>query len=1400
MLFIVDHCFLLFVFTFGHCIACPFAYGFRSPLWYLLVIVLPVLSFTASDHLCGICWSLYCVSFHLRLLITSVVSVGHCIACPFIYGFRSPLWYLLVIVLPVLSFTASDYPCGICWSLYYLSFHLRLPITSVVSFGHCIACPFIYGFWLPLSLYLIWSLYCITCPFIYGFRSPLWYLLVIVLRVLSFTASDYLCGICGHCICPFIWSLSLYCLSLSFIGHCITCPFIYAFRSSVVSFGHCIACPFIYGFWLPLWYLLVIVLRVLSFTASDYLCGIFWSLYCVSFHLRLPITSVVSVGHCIACPFIYGFRSPLWYLLVIVLPVLSFTASDHLCGICWSLYYLSFHLRLPITSVVSAGHCIACPFIYGFWLPLWYLLVIVLPVLSFTASDHLCGICWSLYCLSFHLRLLITPVVSVGHCITCPFIYAFRSTLWYLLVIVLPVLSFTASDYLCGIFWSLYCVSFHLRLLITSVVSFGHCIACPFIYASDHLCGIFWSLYCLSFHLRLLITSVVSVGHCIACPFIYGFWLPLWYLLVIVLRVLSFTASDYLCGICWSLYCLSFHLRLLITSVVSVGHCIACPFIYGFRSPLWYLLLIVLPVLSFTTSDYLCGICWSLYCVSFHLRLLITSVVSFGHCIACPFIYGFRSPLWYLLVIVLPVLSFTLLITSVVSVGHCIACPFIYGFWLPLWYLLVIVLPVLSFTASVYLCGICWSLYCLSFHLPLPITSVVSAGHCIACPFIYDFWLPLWYLLVIVLRVLSFTASDHLCGICWSLYCVSFHLRLPITSVVSAGHCIACPFIYDFWLPLWYLLVIVLPVLSFTASDHLCGICWSLYCVSFHLRLPITSVVSVGHCIACPFIYGFRSPLWYLLVIVLPVLSFTASDHLCGICWSLYCLSFHLRLPITSVVSAGHCIACPFICGFWLPLWYLLVIALRVLSFTASDYLCGIFWSLYCLSFHLRLLITSVISFGHCIACPFIYGFRSPLVVSFGHCITCPFICGFWLPLWYLLVIVLRVLSFAASDYLCGICWSLYCVSFHLRLLITFVVSFGHCIACPFIYGFRSPLWYLLVIVLPVLSFTTSDYLCGIVWSLYCLSFHFTASDYLCGIFWLLYCLSFHLRLLITSVVSFGDCIACPFIYGFWLPLWYLLVIALPVLSFYDFWLPLWYLFVIVLPVLSFTTSDYLVVFFCHCIACPFIYGFWLPMWYLLVIILPVLSFTASDYLCGIFWSLYCLSFHLRLLITSVVSFGHCIACPFIYGFWLPLWYLLVIVLPVLSFTASDYPCGIFWSLYCLSFHLRLLITSVVSFGHCIACPFLYGFWLPLWSLHTFLFVSRVTSSEHTSSVGFFWYWMWTFDYKPNTCTNALGLLPDTHCKCSCFLRLIFSETVNFSLGCLCQLGVRYICLFYFEK
>jgi hypothetical protein len=127
----------------------------------------------------------------------------------------------------------------------------------------------------------------------------------------------------------------------------------------------------------------------------------------------------------------------------------------------------------------------------------------------------------------------------------------------------------------------------------------------------------FWSLYCLSFDLRLLISPLVSFVHCIVCPSIYGFWLPLWYLLVIVLSVLRFTASDYPFGIFCPLYCLSFDLRLLITPLVSFVHCIVCPSTYGFWLPLWYLLVVVLSVLRFTASDYPFGFFWPLYCMSF---------------------------------------------------------------------------------------------------------------------------------------------------------------------------------------------------------------------------------------------------------------------------------------------------------------------------------------------------------------------------------------------------------------------------------------------------------------------------------------------------------------------------------------------------------------------------------------------------------------------------------------------------------------------------------------------------------------------------------------------------------------------------------------------------------------
>jgi hypothetical protein len=79
------------------------------------------------------------------------------------------------------------------------------------------------------------------------------------------------------------------------------------------------------------------------------------------------------------------------------------------------------------------------------------------------------------------------------------------------------------SDYPFGILWSLYCLSFDLQILVTPLVSCGHCIACPSIYDSGYPFGILWSLYCLSFDLQILVTPLVSCGHCIVCPLIYEF-------------------------------------------------------------------------------------------------------------------------------------------------------------------------------------------------------------------------------------------------------------------------------------------------------------------------------------------------------------------------------------------------------------------------------------------------------------------------------------------------------------------------------------------------------------------------------------------------------------------------------------------------------------------------------------------------------------------------------------------------------------------------------------------------------------------------------------------------------------------------------------------------------------
>ena len=190
---------------------------------------------------------------------------------------------------------------------------------------------------------------------------------------------------------------------------------------------------------------------------------------------------------------------------------------------------------------------------------------------------------------------------------------------------------------------------------------------------------------------------------------------------------------------------------------------------------------------------------------------------------SCCSIFNFLF-LKYLQIIVCPFVLFRLVIVSSVLRFTTYGYP--------------IVSSVLRFTTYGYPFGILQSLCRLSLDLRLMVIPLVSCGHCVVCPQIYDLWLPLWYLVVIVSSVLRFTTYGYSFGILWSL-CrlsldlrlmvtplrrLSLDLRLMITPLVSCGHCVVCPQIYDLWLLLWYLVVIVSSVLRFTTYGYPFGI------------------------------------------------------------------------------------------------------------------------------------------------------------------------------------------------------------------------------------------------------------------------------------------------------------------------------------------------------------------------------------------------------------------------------------------------------------------------------------------------------------------------------------------------------------------------------------------------
>ena len=419
-------------------------------------------------------------------------------------------------------------------------------------------------------------------------------------------------------------------------------------------------------------------------------------------------------------------------------------------------------------------------------------------------------------------------------------------------------------------------------------------------------------------------------------------------------------------------------------------------------------------------SDYTLGIFWPLRFLFFYdIQILITPLVSFGHL----FFYDIQ-----------------ILITPLLSFGHCVVCSsMIYRFWLPPWYHLAIVLCVLLWhTDSDYTLGIIWPLCCLFFYdIPIVITPLVYFSHCLVCSsMIYRFWLPTWYLLAIVLSVLLwYKDSDYPLGIFWPLCCLFFYdIQILITPLVSFGHCVVwSSMIYRLLLHPWYLLGIVLSVsLWYTDSDYPLGIFWPLCFLFFYdIQILITP--------------------WYLLAIVLSVLLwYTDSDYPLGIFWPLCCLFFYdIQILITPLVSFGHCAVCSsMIYRFWLHLWYLLVISSSMiyrfwlhhwclsaivlsvsLWYTDSHYPLGIFWPLCCLFFYdIQILITPLVSFGHCVVCSsMIYRFWLHLGIFWPLC------CLFF---YDIQILITPLVSFGHLFF------------YDIQILITPLVSFGHCVVC----------------------------------------------------------------------------------------------------------------------------------------------------------------------------------------------------------------------------------------------------------------------------------------------------------------------------------------------------------------
>ena len=268
-------------------------------------------------------------------------------------------------------------------------------------------------------------------------------------------------------------------------------------------------------------------------------------------------------------------------------------------------------------------------------------------------------------------------------------------------------------------FCQLYCLSLDdLRILITLLVSSNS--SCPYraselnpslrrvygawslvfcvVFCRSLLLDFFCRLYCLSFDdLRILITLLVSSNS--SCPYraselnpslrrVYGAW-------SLVFCAVFCRSLFFFCFVC-PLYCLSFDIRILITTLVSSNS--SCPYRASELNPslrrvygAWSLVFCVVFCRSL-----LLGFFCRLYCLSFDdLRILITLLISSNS--SCPYRASELNPslrgvygAWSLVFCAVFCRSLVFFVLFV----HCIVFPSTYGFWLPLWYLQTLLVPI----------------------------------------------------------------------------------------------------------------------------------------------------------------------------------------------------------------------------------------------------------------------------------------------------------------------------------------------------------------------------------------------------------------------------------------------------------------------------------------------------------------------------------------------------------------------------------------------------------------------------------------------------------------------------------------------------------------------------------